>query len=101
MGAAGGGVKRGEDPRAAAAREAREELGVEGVRWEPVGTFRARGYGRTVMVTCFEAWPGSRDLAVDPGEIAEARWAPLTAPPRPAGGLVGAVLRRATPRAPA
>lgn len=90
----GGGVRRGEDPRAAVAREAREELGVEGVEWQQVGSFRARSFRRTVTITCFEAWPGTRALALDPGEIAEARWAPVARPPDPPGELVGPVLRR-------
>ena len=90
----GGGVRRGEDPHAAAAREAREELGVDGVEWAPVGSFRARSHRRTVTISCFEAWPGTRALALDAAEIAEARWAPLAAPPHPLGDLVGPVVRR-------
>ncbi|GAB4478485.1 MAG: hypothetical protein OHK0018_09510 [Erythrobacter tepidarius] len=34
----GGGLGRGEDPREAARREVREELGIELVRIEPIGT---------------------------------------------------------------
>ena len=47
-----------------------------------------------MTISCFEAWPGSRALTLDAGEIAAARWAPVTAPPRPSGEDVGAVLRR-------
>ena len=92
----GGGIKRGEEPRAAAAREAREELGVdlEPSGWTALGAFVATGYGRRVTISCFEAWPGSRALTLDAGEIAAARWAPVGAPPRPSGEDVGAVLRR-------
>lgn len=93
----GGGLKRGEEPGAGAAREAREELGVTTADWTPVGSFQGHGYGRTMRISCFEAWPGSRELTVDAGEIAEARWAPLAAPPQPQGEVVAAVLRRVAP----
>jgi 8-oxo-dGTP diphosphatase len=93
----GGGIHRGEAPRAAAAREAREELGVTAAEWQRVGSFDARGYGRTVHISCFEAWPGTRELTLDDGEIAEARWAPVAAPPQPQGQDVAAVLRRVRP----
>jgi 8-oxo-dGTP pyrophosphatase MutT (NUDIX family) len=92
----GGGIKREEEPRAAAAREAREELGVDVAPedWHALGSFVAHGYGRAVTISCFEAWPGTRALTLDRGEIATARWAPVAAPPRPSGEDVGAVLRR-------
>ena len=97
----GGGIKRGEEPRAAAAREAREELGVDIApeHWRVLGSFVAHGYGRTVTISCFEAWPGTRALTLDPGEIAAARWAPAAVPPAPSGQDVGAVLRRVGPAA--
>ncbi|MGZ4276149.1 MAG: NUDIX hydrolase [Solirubrobacteraceae bacterium] len=92
----GGGIRRGEEPRDAAAREAREELGVDVADWRPLGSFQARGYGRVVTISCFEGRPATRALELDLGEIAEARWAPVWAPPQPLGKDVGAVLRRAT-----
>ncbi|MEP6953841.1 MAG: NUDIX domain-containing protein [Solirubrobacteraceae bacterium] len=97
----GGGVKRGEDPRAAAAREAREELGVdvEPDAWQALGAFVAYGYGRAVTISCFEVWPGTRALTLDSAEIAEARWAPSATPPPPSGQDVDAVLRRVDPAA--
>jgi ADP-ribose pyrophosphatase YjhB (NUDIX family) len=59
----GGGVRRGEPPEATVRREMREELGLE-----------------------------LDDLRLARAEIAEARWAPVTAPPRPLGPHAAAVL---------
>ena len=42
----GGGIKRGEEPRDAAAREAREELGLDLADWRSLGTVKVYGYGR-------------------------------------------------------
>src|SRR5919198_1506018 len=55
----GGGIKRGEDPRAGAAREAGEELGLDLAEGRPPG----------------------RELTLDEGEIEEARWFDLAALP--------------------
>src|ERR671937_1482887 len=53
----GGGIKRGEDPRDAAAREAREELGIELSDWRALGGGQARGHGKRTTVICFEGRP--------------------------------------------
>ena len=42
----GGGIRRGEEPRDAAAREAREELGLDLADWRTLGTVKVYGYGR-------------------------------------------------------
>ena len=51
----GGGIKRGEDPRDTAAREASEELGLDLADWRALGTVEAYGYGKRTTVICFEA----------------------------------------------
>lgn len=97
----GGGLRRGEAPGAAAAREAREELGVVAA-WTEIATIRAHGGPKTTTLTVFAAdLPeprASRDhtaaivLDVDRGEIAEARWAPPHDPPRPLSPSAAAIL---------
>jgi 8-oxo-dGTP pyrophosphatase MutT (NUDIX family) len=77
----GGGIKRGEDPRDGAAREAREELGLDLADWRALGTVEARGRGKHTTIQCFEARPPDRDLTLDAGEIEEARWFDIDAPP--------------------
>ena len=52
------------------------------------------GYGRQTTLSCFEAPSPGRALAVDAGEIAEARWCTLTAPPVPLSVDAHAVLTR-------
>jgi 8-oxo-dGTP pyrophosphatase MutT (NUDIX family) len=77
----GGGIKRGEDPRDGAAREAREELGLDLADWRALGTVEARGRGKRTTIQCFEGRPPDRDLTLDAGEIEEARWFDIDAPP--------------------
>jgi 8-oxo-dGTP pyrophosphatase MutT (NUDIX family) len=90
----GGGIKRGEEPRDTAAREAREELGLDLADWRALGTVEARGYGKHTTVICFEARPSGRALTIDEGEIEEARWFDLADPPRPLGLDASVVLTR-------
>lgn len=103
----GGGLRRGEAPADAAAREAHEELGVRAT-WTEVATIRARGGPKVTTLTLFAAdllpsgaagpAPPARSrspaLTVDPGEIAEVRWAALDDPPRPLAPLAGLVVDR-------
>ncbi len=70
----GGGVKRNEEPRAAARREAREELGVDIADWQPLGDLFERIDGKRDTLWCFSAPVGDREVEIDPTEIAEARW---------------------------
>jgi 8-oxo-dGTP pyrophosphatase MutT (NUDIX family) len=90
----GGGIKRGEDARDGAAREAREELGLDAVDWRPLGTVEARGRGKRTTIHCFETHPPGRDLTLDAGEIEEARWFALADPPVPLGLDAHVVLTR-------
>lgn len=90
----GGGIKRGEDPRHTAAREASEELGLDLADWRALGTVDAYGYGKRTTVICFEADAPGRALTVDAGEIEEARWFTLVEPPAPLGLDAQVVLTR-------
>jgi 8-oxo-dGTP diphosphatase len=100
----GGGIARGETPEQAAAREAREELGVV-VAWHPVTVVEIRDHKLTRLHVFTADLPGSgasdpavRDrssaiaLTIDPGEIAEARWAAPDDPPRPLSPSTAAIL---------
>jgi 8-oxo-dGTP pyrophosphatase MutT (NUDIX family) len=90
----GGGIKRGEEPRATAAREAREELGLDLAEWRALGTVEARGYGKRTTLECFEGRPPGRRVTIDKGEIEEARWFELAALPATIGLDAGVVLDR-------
>jgi 8-oxo-dGTP pyrophosphatase MutT (NUDIX family) len=90
----GGGIKRGEDPRDTAAREAREELGLDLEDWRALGSVESHGYGKRTTVMCFEAHSPERALTVDPGEIEEAGWFALADPPAPLGLDARVVLTR-------
>ncbi|MFL6024441.1 MAG: NUDIX hydrolase [Marmoricola sp.] len=71
--AAGGVIAHGEEPHASALRELAEELGITGVRIEPVGTHLYADDS----VRCFEyaftaVWDGP--VVHQPEEVAEGRW---------------------------
>jgi len=70
----GGGVKRGEEPRAAARREAREELGIDSPDWTLLGDLFARVDGKRDRVWCFACDFDGPALDLDRAEIADARW---------------------------
>jgi 8-oxo-dGTP pyrophosphatase MutT (NUDIX family) len=70
----GGGMKRGEDPRDTAQREAREELGLDLADWTKLGEVESRAHGKLTTLVCFEGHPPGRAVAIDEGEIEEARW---------------------------
>jgi 8-oxo-dGTP pyrophosphatase MutT (NUDIX family) len=90
----GGGIKRGEEPRATAAREAREELGMDVADWRALGSVEARGYGKRTTLVCFEARPPSRTVTLDEGELEEARWFQLSDLPAAIGQHAQVVLAR-------
>jgi len=89
----GGGLRRGEDPAAGVRREIREELGVELDRLREAGRAEVVGYGKRTDIVCFEGdVPAGAALRVDPGELAEVRWAALDDPPQPLGRDAAALL---------
>jgi 8-oxo-dGTP pyrophosphatase MutT (NUDIX family) len=89
----GGGVKRTEAPRDAAAREAREELGVELSDWRPLGTVHSRRHGKRTTISCFEGRPGGRAVVMDEGELREVRWCAPDSAPEPLGDEARKILR--------
>jgi 8-oxo-dGTP pyrophosphatase MutT (NUDIX family) len=70
----GGGVKRSEEPRTAARREAHEELGVDLDDWRFLGDLFDRIDGKRDQLWCYSAELGDRAIETDAAEIAEARW---------------------------
>jgi 8-oxo-dGTP pyrophosphatase MutT (NUDIX family) len=86
----GGGIARGETPQEAVVREAHEELGVA-LSWVPVAVLEIRDR-KTNELHVFTAGAGSASVTIDPGEIAEARWAPPGDPPRPLSPSTAAIL---------
>jgi 8-oxo-dGTP pyrophosphatase MutT (NUDIX family) len=87
----GGGLRRGEPPQQAAGREAREELGVE-LPWTSLGTVELRDHHVTTLHV-FAAEAPTDLVTPDPGELAEFRWAPPDAPPRPLSQSSAAILK--------
>lgn len=87
----GGGIRRGESPAGAAAREAREEVGVQ-ADWRPLATLTFADRGETTLHV-FVAEVATPALRLDRGEIADARWAPPADPPRPLSPSARAALR--------
>lgn len=70
----GGGVKRSEEPIAAARREIHEELGLALDDWRFVGELFARIEYKNDRLWCFAAEAGERPIVADRAEIAEERW---------------------------
>jgi ADP-ribose pyrophosphatase YjhB (NUDIX family) len=97
----GGHLRAGEPPAEAVRREMREELGIELVGLRALGQVEVVGHRKRTLMDCFEAGTGGALLRFAEAELAEARWAPLDAPPRPIGPDAAAVLElvRRAPRA--
>ena len=88
----GGGRRSREDPAVAVRREMREELGIELIALRALGPVEVAGGHKRTRMDCFEARTGGAILRLAHAELAEARWAPLDAPPRPLGRDAAAVL---------
>jgi 8-oxo-dGTP pyrophosphatase MutT (NUDIX family) len=70
----GGGVRRGEEPLAAARREMEEELGVRLDGLRAIGEISARPYRSRDRIHCFHAELGAAGLTIDEAELATAEW---------------------------
>jgi 8-oxo-dGTP diphosphatase len=70
----GGFINEGEAPQDAALRELEEEVGLRGQRPVALGAIVLRSSGRRDTVHGFAADADGAPLALDEGEIAEARW---------------------------
>ena len=88
----GGGRRSSEPPAVAIRREMREELGIELVDLRELGQVEVAGSHKRTLMDCFEAETGGAILRLADAELAEARWAPLDAPPRQLGPDAVAVL---------
>jgi 8-oxo-dGTP pyrophosphatase MutT (NUDIX family) len=88
----GGGRRSREPPADAIRREMREELGIELVGLRALGQVEVEGLNKRTRMDCFEAGTGGALLRLAEAELAEARWAPVHAPPRPLGPDAAAVL---------
>jgi len=89
----GGGVARDESPRQAAAREAREELGLRVSDWEgllPAYVVKRHATAH-LRVLCAD-YDGAL-LRPNAVELLELRWAPRTAPPQPLGPDAAGILK--------
>jgi ADP-ribose pyrophosphatase YjhB (NUDIX family) len=95
----GGNPHRGEEPAEAARREAREELGLEPAAWRELARLEVEGDGKRTLLFCFAAAAGDGRLRLDPGEIAEARWARPADPPQPVSPDAEAILALLAPAA--
>jgi 8-oxo-dGTP pyrophosphatase MutT (NUDIX family) len=96
----GGGVKRREEPRDAAHREVREELGIELAGVAPLGELFARSGGKRDRLWCFTAEVGDAQIQCDRAEIAEAGWFPRGRLPSGAARYVARIVAMADAGAP-
>ena len=95
----GGFVGSSESPEAAAARECREELGVDAGPWLALGTVPGGWQGKRETLHVFTAgWPGG-SARCDPVEILEARWFALDALPRLGAAAQAAIGQAVRPHA--
>ena len=86
----GGGMRPWEEPRKAAIRELREELGVTADRLQRLATYFSEAEGKRDTIVLFEAHcPGQ--VTADNWEVAEAQWADPDALPE---GASAATRRR-------
>jgi 8-oxo-dGTP pyrophosphatase MutT (NUDIX family) len=77
----GGRMKRREEPEVTIRREVREEVGISLEVVQPIGRFTDRSAYRHDTVHVYIALAPSADVDIDPGEILEACWFPVTALP--------------------
>lgn len=96
----GGAVKRNEQPRDAAVREMREELGIEVRDWRAVGEVSIRVDRRQGTLCCFATSADGLEPQIDEVEIEELGWFHRDALPARRGRHVARVValaRRAAP----
>jgi 8-oxo-dGTP pyrophosphatase MutT (NUDIX family) len=86
----GGGIHRGEAPEAAAARELREEAGIEADQLAPFATYANTSNGKRDTIHLFTARSTATPVA-DGWEVEEARFFPIDALPET---ISAATLRR-------
>jgi ADP-ribose pyrophosphatase YjhB (NUDIX family) len=92
----GGALKRHEAPAAAAHREMREELGLNGVAWTEIGEVHGTVNRRRDTIHCFRAELCEPALTIDRGELAAVDWFARSALPEDLAPYVGSVIARAS-----
>jgi ADP-ribose pyrophosphatase YjhB (NUDIX family) len=90
----GGGVRRGEPPRAAATREMKEELGVGITSWTDLGTVSGRSQYKTETLHCFRTELQDPRLTIDRAEIEATHWFDLQGLPPKLGEYVELILAK-------
>jgi ADP-ribose pyrophosphatase YjhB (NUDIX family) len=70
----GGGVKRGEAPEAAIAREVLEEVGIEGAGWKELGGYESTLEYKRDTIHCFSLMVASKEFGLRSSEVTEAKW---------------------------
>ncbi|MGZ4387735.1 MAG: NUDIX hydrolase [Gaiellaceae bacterium] len=93
----GGSIKSEEEPRIAARREMREELGVDVADWAPLGELMGRMQHRRDVLHIFHAQLREPVLTLDLGELASARWFAPSELPVDVGQYVHPILDRMRP----
>jgi 8-oxo-dGTP pyrophosphatase MutT (NUDIX family) len=96
----GGAVKRNEQPREAAVREVREELGIELREWRSLGDVSVHVDRRSGTLCCFATRVDGLDPQIDEVEIEELGWFRRDALPARRGlhvATVVALAKRAVP----
>ena len=93
----GGGHRRGETHEDAARREMHEELGLDGLRWRPLGVLHAHVERHRQTLHLYGAEVTAPVLTIDRGEIAVVSWFPLDALPEQTARFVRPILDGARP----
>ena len=71
-------MKRREVPEVAMRREVHEEVGITTDAWQHVGVFSGRQAYRQDTINVFVGQVSHPTVEIDPGEILDARWFPLS-----------------------
>jgi 8-oxo-dGTP pyrophosphatase MutT (NUDIX family) len=93
----GGGRRSGETAADAARREMREELGLDGLRWRPLGVLRAHVEGHRQTLHLYGAEVAAPALTLERAELETASWFPLDELPVKTAKFVRPILDGARP----
>jgi 8-oxo-dGTP pyrophosphatase MutT (NUDIX family) len=88
----GGGKDKNESPQEAAHRETLEEVGIVLSESTYLGEYTSRRQHKRDTVYCFHGVVSNSNYHIDPQEIEEAKWFPLSNIPEPTSFAVSEVL---------